>query len=108
MTVVTNRIELPVSILPQPDETTCGPTCLQAIYRYWEADETLGEVIRRHRALEHGGTFAVFLACDALRLGFEATIFTYNVTVFDPTWFTGELDIAERLMRQREHKRGER
>jgi hypothetical protein len=25
--------------------------------------------------------------------------------VFDPTWFTGELDIADRLQRQREHKR---
>jgi hypothetical protein len=96
--------ELAVDILPQPDETTCGPTCLHAIYRYWGEDEPLGAVIARNRALEHGGTFAVFLACDALRRGYASTIYTYNLMVFDPTWFTGELDIAERLQRQRRHK----
>ena len=37
-----------------------------------------------HR-MEHGGTFAVFLACDALRKGYCATIYTYNLMVFDPT-----------------------
>jgi len=51
-----------------------------------------------------GGTFAVFLACDALRKGYSATIYTYNITVFDPTWFAGEVDLAERLARQREIK----
>ena len=44
---------------------------------------------------EHGGTFAVFLACDALRKGYRATIYTYNLTVFDPTWFS----------RRRRHRR---
>ncbi|MBS1220248.1 MAG: hypothetical protein H6R21_3381, partial [Proteobacteria bacterium] len=24
-------LRLPVRMLPQPDETTCGPTCLQAV-----------------------------------------------------------------------------
>lgn len=96
--------QLPVEILPQPDETTCGPTCLQAIYRYWGEPDTLDEVILRARRLEQGGTFAVFLACDALRKGYRATIYTYNVTVFDPTWFAGPVDIAERLMRQRAEK----
>ena len=28
-------VRLPVRTLPQPDETTCGPTCLHAVYRYW-------------------------------------------------------------------------
>ena len=60
---------LPVNMLPQPDETTCGPTCLHAVYRYWGTDVTLAEVIERTRKLEHGGTFAIFLACDALRQG---------------------------------------
>jgi hypothetical protein len=89
---------------PQPDETTCGPTCLHAIYRYWGKDEPLEDVIARNRELEHGGTFAVFLACDALRRGFQATIYTYNLTVFDPTWFVRGVDIAERLRQQREVK----
>jgi hypothetical protein len=99
---------LPVRMLPQPDETTCGPTCLNAIYRYWGNDEPLEKVISRIRKLEQGGgTFAVFLACDALRQGFEATIYTYNVTVFDPTWFTPGVDIAERLRMQANVKKND-
>jgi len=97
-------LHLPLNMWPQPDETTCGPTCLHAIYRYWGKDEPLADVIARNRELEHGGTFAVFLACDALRQGFQATIYTYNLTVFDPTWFVRGVDIAERLRQQREVK----
>ncbi|MGE5652476.1 hypothetical protein FAY22_03280 [Noviherbaspirillum sp. UKPF54] len=97
-------LELPVKILPQPDETTCGPTCLHSVYRYWGEDEELAEVIARAGRLEHGGTFAVFLACDALAKGYKATIYTYNLTVFDPTWFAPGVDIADRLRRQREIK----
>lgn len=98
-------IRLPVNILPQPDETTCGPTCLQAVYQYWGEDEPLHEVIGRTGRLEQGGTFAVFLACDALRKGYRATIYTYNLNVFDPTWFgTPKVDIAARLRHQLEVK----
>ena len=100
-----SALRLPVKTLPQPDETTCGPTCLHAIYDYWGKTEPLESVIVRSRKLESGsGTFAVFLGCDALRNGFRATIYTYNLTVFDPTWFTEGIDIAERLRRQREIK----
>jgi len=95
---------LPVTTLPQPDETTCGPTCLHAVFRYWADDEPLEAIIARGERLEHGGTYAVFLACDALRKGYSASIYTYNITVFDPTWFAGKVDIAERLERQRELK----
>lgn len=99
------ELRLPVKMLPQPDETTCGPTCLHAIYRYWGEDERLPEIIARTRKLEQGGgTFAVFLACDALRKGYRATIYTYNLMVFDPTWFAAGVDIAERLRLQREAK----
>lgn len=98
-------LRLPVKMLPQPDETTCGPTCLHAIYRYWGKQEALEDVIARTRKLETGsGTFAVFLACDALRQGFQATIYTYNLMVFDPTWFVAGANIAERLRQQREIK----
>lgn len=97
-------MHLPVQILHQPTETTCGPTCLHALYRYWGRDEILDNVIARTRALEQGGTFAVFLACDALIHGFEATIYTYNLTVFDPVWFRRKMNIAERLIAQRQVK----
>lgn len=94
-------IRLPVTILPQPDETTCGPTCLHAVYRYWDDDDQLHDVIDRTAKLAQGGTFAVFLACDALSKGYRATIYTYNLNVFDPTWFTHPgIDIGERLRAQ--------
>lgn len=95
---------LPLDILPQPDEVTCGPTCLHAVYRYWGDEEPLPSVIARGYRLDHGGTFAVFLACDALAKGYRATIYTYNLLVFDPTWFKRSTNIAERLQRQREVK----
>jgi hypothetical protein len=101
-------LRLPVKMLPQPDETTCGPTCLHAVYRYWGEDARLPEVIARTRKMELGGTFAIFLACDALRQGYQATIYTYNLTVFDPTWFAPGVDIAERLQLQREVKKDAR
>lgn len=69
-----SRIELPLKMLPQPDETPCSPTCLHALYRDWGRQQTLDEVIARTGKLERGGTVAVRLACDALRQGFEATI----------------------------------
>jgi hypothetical protein len=102
--MLTPRLHLPVEMLPQPDEITCGPTCLHAIYRYWGREEPLHDVIARTEKFERGGTVAVFLACDALRQGFEATIYTFNLTVFDPSWFSGQVDIIERLLRQRAEK----
>lgn len=101
-------LRLPVRMMPQSDETTCGPTCLNAIYRYWGEDEPLSDVIARTYKMEQGGTFAVFLACDALRKGYQATIYTYNLTVFDPTWFMPGVDIADRLRVQRELKHDSR
>jgi hypothetical protein len=102
--VTADAFRLPLNILPQPDETTCGPTCLHAVYRYWSDYEPLSAVIKRMRQLEHGGTFAVFLACDALQKGYAATIYTYNLLVFDPTWFESGVDLADRLQRQRDLK----
>lgn len=94
--------QLAMSILPQPDETTCGPTCLHAIYAYWGDNEPLAEVIHRVRWLDEGGTYAVFLGCDALRKGYRARIYTYNLTVFDPSWFSQpHIDLRERLTLQR-------
>jgi hypothetical protein len=97
-----HSFRLPVTTLPQPDETTCGPTCLHAIYSFFADEQALDDVIERMWRLEHGGTYAVYLACDALRNGYAARIYTYNLTVFDPTWFTVPgVDLADRLRRQR-------
>jgi len=93
---------LHLEILSQPDDTTCGPTCLHAIYQYYGDDISLPQVIREVRKLRNGGTLAVYLACHALRRGYQATIFTYNLHMFDPTWFAAEqkIDLAEKLRAQ--------
>ena len=92
-------------ILPQPDETTCGPTCLHSVYRYYGDHLPLDEVIRGAGALQEGGTLAVFLGCHALHRGYEATIYTFNLHVFDPTWFRPSAgSISDRLRAQRDAK----
>ena len=88
----------------QPDDRSCGPTCLQAVYDYYGRHERLDELIAGIPQLESGGTLAVQLGCDALRRGFVATIYTYNLQLFDPTWFLQATDVAARLREQAERK----
>lgn len=80
---------LQFKIHSQPNDTTCGPTCLQAVYSFFGDELPLEQVIAETPSLEEGGTLAVMLGCHALRRGYEATIYTYNLKVFDPTWFYG-------------------
>lgn len=92
---------LPFRILPQPDETTCGPTCLQGVYAYFGDELPLEQVVAEVTTLEGGGTLAVWLACHALRRGYRATIYTYKLQIFDPSWLTEPTpDLKERLRRQ--------
>ena len=93
-------LRLSLDMLPQPDETTCGPTCLQSVYAYFGERKPLSEVIAEVPALDTGGTLAVHLACHALRRGYDAAIYTYNLQVFDPTWFRPDVDIAAKLRAQ--------
>lgn len=96
---------LQLEMLPQPCDTTCGPTCLHAVYRYYEDLLPLEQVIAESQQLAEGGTLAVLLGCHALRRGYEATIYTFNLQVFDPTWFAaGAPPLAERLQTQMEVK----
>lgn len=71
----------------QPDDTTCGPSCLHSVYRAWQHDSNLEDLIAEVPSLPDGGTLGVNLATHALRQGFSATIYTANLHVFDPTWF---------------------
>jgi len=92
-------------ILPQPDDATCGPTCLQAVYGHFDDPLPLDAVIGEVEPLETGGTLAVNLARHALRRGYSATIYTYNLDMFDPTWFPPtRQDLARRLRAQADHK----
>ncbi len=95
-----------IEIQGQPDDASCGPTCLQAVYRYFGDDITLEDVIAQVTHLEKGGTLAVNLANHALRRGYSAMIYTYNLTVFDPSWFDGKpCDLQEKMREQARLKR---
>lgn len=96
---------LSFQISSQPDVSTCGPTCLQSIYQYYGDSIDLETVVAETPKLEEGGTLAVFLACHALRRGYKARVYTYNLEVFDLTWFIQpNVDLAERLRSQLEYK----
>lgn len=73
--------------MPQPDDTTCGPTCLHAVYHYFGDGIPLHSVIREVDTIPSGGTLGIMLAVHALRRGYKATIYSYNIRLFDPTWF---------------------
>ena len=95
------KVQLPYSILPQPDDSTCGPTCLHSIYRYYGDDISLEQVVKEVTMLEAGGTLAVLLACHALQRGYDARIYTYKLQLFDPSWLVpGGPDLREKLRAQ--------
>ncbi len=85
VTFMAERLRL--DILPQPDDSTCGPTCLQAVYRFFGDEYPLDQLIQETPRLGNGGTLAVLLGTHALRRGYRATLYTFDLHVFDPTWF---------------------
>jgi hypothetical protein len=97
---------LSLAMAPQPDDVTCGPTCLHAIYRFLGDEVSFEQVLGEIQMLPGGGTLEVFLANHALARGYRATLHTYNLHVFDPTWFEHERDwIAQRLRLQQAAKK---
>ncbi len=105
------KIEIDIEIDAQPNDETCGPTCLHALYRYFGAEVSLRKLISEIRRLDSGGTLAEILAVHALRRGLEATIYTYNMQMFDPTWFADDGvihdpgSVIQRLAQQLKAKR---
>ncbi|MCA9140381.1 MAG: hypothetical protein KDB00_26600 [Planctomycetales bacterium] len=107
---------LQVEIESQPNDSSCGPTSLAAVYRYWNDPMDLQSLIADIGELDGGGTLAVHLACHALARGYRACITTYNLHMFDPSWFRTQgdpsrgrpqcPDLADKLRRQLESKLG--
>ncbi len=79
-------ILLDVPRFPQPDDLTCGPTCLAQVYRHFGVNKSVEDVIRETPRNPDGGTMAVYLGISAMANGFRATIYSYNLRTFDPTW----------------------
>lgn len=89
--------DLPVRIERQPDYTTCGPTALHAIYRYYDDSIDLKTVIRETPKLPGGGTLGVHLAVHALSRGYQVDTWLCSVRHMDPTWFQQPTDIRAKL-----------
>ncbi|HEU4617999.1 MAG TPA: C39 family peptidase [Gammaproteobacteria bacterium] len=71
------------------------------MYRYYGEEVSLHDVIAELPMLEAGGTLDVFLANHALARGYRVTLYTYNLKLFDPTWFSLErTQIREKLREQ--------
>lgn len=95
-----------VSVLPmidltihtQPDDETCGPTCLHAIYNYYGKPLSLNDVINNVERTHSGGTLAPLLGKHALARGFSTLIYVNNLDIFDPTWFEHGESCREKLL----------
>jgi len=97
---------LEIPIKKQPDETTCGPTCLQTLYEFYNDPIGLQSVIEEVEQFDDGGTIGALLATHALSRGYSATIYSYNLQIFDPTWFGTESPfLIDRLEKQMQFKR---
>jgi len=95
-----------IDVRQQPDDVSCGPTCLQAVYEFYGTHLSVDEVITSVRSVDHGGTLGVLLGLDALERGFCATLYTYNLDIFDPSWFAEpKRDLRVELARQLEHRK---
>lgn len=99
------NIQMDLKIQSQPNETTCGPTALHAVYRYFGVDIPLKKVIQEVHRFEDGGTLAVWLGCHALSLGFKARLYTCNLQLLDPSWFSSPgVDLEVKLVEQMKYK----
>lgn len=95
---------LGIDIHAQPNDETCGPTSLQAVYQYFGDTISLMNVVSEVKTLKTGGTLAVHLGNHALSRGYDAILYTYNLKMFDPTWFRDKEPIVNRLREQHLHK----
>ncbi len=96
-------------MLAQPDDVSCGPTSLQAVYQYYGINIELSELIKSVDYLPNGGTLAVMLGIDALKRGFDAIIYSYNLKMFDPSWYEADnSSLYELLEKQLKFKSGKR
>jgi hypothetical protein len=93
--------ELPVPLFHQPDDVTCGPTCLRRVYHFYGVDLPLEQVLGEIDRNEDGGTLAVYLGVSALRRGFRARLFSYDMRIFDPTWAPLPMEALASKVRQR-------
>lgn len=99
---------LQIKIKNQPDDISCGPTSLHAVYKYYGDNISLKDVISQVTYFDEGGTLAVHLGCHALDRGYNAKVYTYNLNIFDPSWFNNDVDLISKLKQQFQYKNDEK
>ncbi len=87
LSALPESVELEVPRFAQPDDCSCGPTCLRQVYAALGAPRDHAEVDASVRRTPDGGTVAVWLGLAALGAGYAATLYPFGVQVFDPTWW---------------------
>jgi hypothetical protein len=92
----------------QPNDETCGATSLHAVYQYYGLNLPLEKIISDVERSLSGGTLAPMLGAHALKHGFSAHLYVYNLNLFDLSWFGNEHTDAqwliEKLEAQMHHK----
>ncbi len=99
-----------LEIHTQPDDESCGPTSLHAIYQYYGFKTNLNELVKAMPRSLSGGTLAANLGEHALKNNFSAELFVSNVNIFDPTWFSengaaDNLFLIDKLNQQLKYKK---
>lgn len=99
-----------IKIQAQPDDVTCGPTSLHAVYSYYGDTISLEQVINEVQQVSSGGTLEALLGKHALSRGYRASLYVYNIVVFDPTWFQSRktVDLSTKLREQLNYKKSPR
>jgi hypothetical protein len=77
---------LSVPRFEQPDDVTCGPTCLMQVLRFYEDPTPFERICELTPRNPDGGTLAVNLALAARAMGYAARVHSANLRIFDPTW----------------------
>lgn len=93
----------------QPDDESCGPTCLHALYEHYGLDISFNKVKEDVERSHSGGTLAPMLGKHALQKGFKTTLYVNHLQLYDPSWFiNGRVEsnyLKEKLMQQMHYKR---
>ncbi len=101
MTQVPGVHRLSVPRFEQPDDVSCGPSSLYSVLRYHGTELDFDALRRLVPTNEDGGTLSVYLGLTALRMGYQARLYSYNLHVLDPTWRALDPTALEAKLRAR-------
>lgn len=73
-------------VLTQPDDVSCGPTCLTQVLTHHGEARGFPEIEAHVERNPDGGTIGVHLGRAALELGYRAMLYSCNLRVLDPSW----------------------